>query len=65
MRYLDVNSTNLFNSPYYYLRQNDLVYVEPNRARSTQSESNQRLPLFLAGLSVIATLASLIIVIEK
>jgi polysaccharide export outer membrane protein len=65
MRYMDVNSTSLFNSPYYFLRQNDLVYVEPNRARSTQSESNQRLPLFLAGLSVVATLASLIIVIEK
>jgi protein involved in polysaccharide export with SLBB domain len=65
MRYIDVNSTTLFNSPYYFLRQNDLVYVEPNKARSTQSESNQRLPLLLGGISVLATLASLIIVIEK
>ncbi|SHF91765.1 polysaccharide export outer membrane protein [Salegentibacter echinorum] len=27
--YIDMTETDLFDSPYYYLKQNDLVYVEP------------------------------------
>lgn len=65
MHYMDVSSTDLFNSPYYYLRQNDLVYVEPNKPRAQQSEYNPRLPIYLAGASVLVSLASLIILIAK
>jgi len=28
---MNLNSKELFNSPYYYLRNNDVVYVEPNK----------------------------------
>ena len=31
--FLDMTETDLFNSPYYYLKQNDIVYVEPTYAR--------------------------------
>lgn len=65
MYYLDVNSTTLFNSPYYYLKQNDLVYVEPNRAKAAQSEYDPRLPVILTGASVLTSLVSLIILIAK
>ncbi|MDT0644572.1 polysaccharide biosynthesis/export family protein [Zunongwangia sp. F363] len=27
--YIDMTDSDMFNSPYYYLRQNDIVYVEP------------------------------------
>jgi len=30
---LNLNSSELFTSPYYYLRSNDIVYVEPSRTR--------------------------------
>lgn len=30
---IDMTETDLFDSPYYYLKQNDLVYVEPTYAR--------------------------------
>jgi len=30
---LDLNSSDLFTSPYYYLQSNDVVYVEPNKAK--------------------------------
>ena len=30
---LDLNSSDLFTSPYYYLQSNDIVYVEPNKAK--------------------------------
>jgi protein involved in polysaccharide export with SLBB domain len=65
MAYLDVNSTALFNSPYYYLRQNDMVYVEPNKAKAAQSEFDPRLPVILTGASVLTSLVSLIILIAK
>jgi polysaccharide export outer membrane protein len=37
----DLRSSDIFTSPYYYLQQNDVVYVEPNRARAGQSGINQ------------------------
>jgi polysaccharide export outer membrane protein len=31
--YIDMTESDLFDSPYYYLKQNDLVYVEPTYSR--------------------------------
>lgn len=39
--HLDLNSSEIFNSEFFYLRQNDLVYVEPNKARSTANNAAQ------------------------
>ena len=33
----DLRSSDIFNSPCYYLQQNDIVYVEPNKAKAEQS----------------------------
>lgn len=56
-RRIDLNSTDLLTSPYYYLQSNDVVYVEPNKARiSASSRSQQLLPAILSGLSFIAIL---------
>lgn len=41
MRYLDLRNSEIFDTPYYYLQQNDIVYVEPNKRKSQQSEINQ------------------------
>jgi len=52
---LNLNSSELLNSPYYYLRSNDIVYVEPNKARvAGSSRSTQILPIVLSGLSFAA-----------
>ncbi|MBQ9144239.1 MAG: hypothetical protein IJX60_04755, partial [Paludibacteraceae bacterium] len=45
-------SDEVFASPYFYLQQNDVVYVEPNQARTT---SNQSISLWL---SLVGTLSS-------
>jgi polysaccharide export outer membrane protein len=37
----DLRSSDIFTSPYYYLQQNDVVYVEPNKTRAGQSGINQ------------------------
>jgi polysaccharide export outer membrane protein len=50
---LDLNKSDIFNSPYYYLRSNDIVYVEPNKAKiAGSSRSTQLLPIILSSLSV-------------
>lgn len=50
---LNLNSRNVFNSPYYYLKQNDIVYVEPARIRRQESNDFLRfyLPTFTTLLS--------------
>ncbi len=41
VHYLDLRSSDLLQSPYYYLQQNDVVYVEPNNAKTIQARSTQ------------------------
>jgi polysaccharide export outer membrane protein len=50
---LNLNSTELFTSPYYYLKTNDVVYVEPNKSKvATTSRSVQWIPIVLSALSL-------------
>ena len=37
---IDLTSKDVFNSPYYYLQQNDIVYVEPTEKRKRQAYRN-------------------------
>ncbi|MCD8270237.1 MAG: polysaccharide biosynthesis/export family protein [Parabacteroides sp.] len=39
--YHDLRSRDIFQSPDYYLKQNDMVYVEPNRVKAETSVENQ------------------------
>ncbi|HXS36854.1 MAG TPA: polysaccharide biosynthesis/export family protein [Flavipsychrobacter sp.] len=48
---LDLNSRNVFNSPYYYLRQNDIVYVEPAKLRRQQN--NEFLQFYLPTITAL------------
>lgn len=38
---IDLRSKDLFNSPAYYLQQNDVVYVQPNKTRAGQASVNE------------------------
>ena len=38
---VDLRSTDLFNSPAYYLQQNDIIYVTPNKVKAGQSTINE------------------------
>ena len=39
--WVDIRSKDIFNSPVYYLKQNDVVYVQPNKVRAGQSTINE------------------------
>lgn len=54
---LDLNSSKLLQSPYYFLKSNDVLYVEPGVARAASSSLvQQRLPVILSGLSLLIIL---------
>ncbi|OSZ81871.1 hypothetical protein CAP35_00960 [Chitinophagaceae bacterium IBVUCB1] len=52
---LNLNSRTVFSSPYYYLKQNDIVYVEPARIR--RQESNDFLRFYLPTIMTVITSA--------
>ncbi len=57
VRRIDLNSSTFFMSPYYYLKSNDIIYVEPNNARiASASRSQFLLPIIFSGLSFAAIL---------
>jgi polysaccharide export outer membrane protein len=37
---LNLDSKSVFTSPYYYLKNNDVIYVQPNRARTTSDDAS-------------------------
>jgi polysaccharide export outer membrane protein len=57
---LNLNSAAVLTSPYYYLQQNDVVYVEPNKIRQDNSKYNQNSAFKLSVVSTIVSAASII-----
>lgn len=52
---LNLNSKDFFQSPYYYLKSNDVIYVEPSKAKiAAATRTSQFLPVLLSGLSFAA-----------
>lgn len=62
---LNLNDAELLSSPYYYLQQNDAIYVEPNKIRKDNSKYNQnnafKLSMASAIISASSVIASLVI----
>jgi polysaccharide export outer membrane protein len=48
---IDLTKPDVFFSPVYYLQQNDIVYVQPNKTKAGSSTYNQNLSLFVSLLS--------------
>lgn len=61
----DLNRSDLFVSPYYYLQQNDVIYVEPNQPKQKNSRYSQQdsfnVSLFSAIVSTASVIVSLVI----
>jgi len=57
---LDLSSKDVFESPYYYLHQNDVVYVEPNMKKKKSAERDPMVMTYIStGLSVLSVLSSM------
>jgi len=58
---INLNSKDLLNSPYFYLKNGDVLYAEPNRARvASATNSRQVLPIILSGLSFVAIILDMV-----
>lgn len=58
---LNLNDANLIYSPYYYLRQNDVLYVEPNKAKAQNSDVGSMTSLFFSATSIMISMANLLL----
>ena len=62
---LDLNSAETIISPYYWLQQNDIVYVTPNKAKARNSDIGNSTSLWFSATSILVSLASLLVTIFK
>ena len=62
---LNLNDANIINSPYYYLQQNDIVYVEPNKVKAQNSAIGSSTSLIFSSLSILTSIASLVVTILR
>ncbi len=58
---LNLNDANIVTSPYYYLQQNDVVYVEPNNVKAQNSKVGTVTTLWLSGIGTLISLTSLLV----
>lgn len=62
---LDLNDANIVNSPYYYLQQNDILYVEPNKIKAQNSTIGSMTSLWLSATGVLVSVATLLVSIFR
>lgn len=58
--YLDLTDPEVIQSPYYYLQQNDVVYVEPNKAQRQSASYNRNAGIYISIASVLVSVAVLL-----
>lgn len=57
---LNLNDTSVLTSPYFYLKQNDAIYIEPNSIRKANSKYNQNNSFKISVISTIVSACSVI-----
>ncbi|MGY0425858.1 MAG: polysaccharide biosynthesis/export family protein [Polaribacter sp.] len=57
---VDLRSNKILTSPVFYLQQNDIVYVEPNKAKIQSASYNQNTGLFISIGAVLISLISIL-----
>ena len=57
---VDITRSDFINSPYYYMKQNDVIYVSANETVGRQSRLNPNASLYLSMASIIVTILALV-----
>jgi len=65
IEYLDLTSKDIFTSPAFYIRQNDAIYVKPNKYKAQAGEINQNRSFYLSLIGTAISVATLIVTITK
>lgn len=62
---LNLNDSHILQSPYYYLQQNDILYVTPNKVKAKTSDISSSTTIWFSVVGTLVSLASLIITLAK
>ena len=62
---VNLKTADIFSSPVYYLSQNDVVYVEPNKTQAKQSSIGASTGVILSSIGLIISMTALIITIMQ
>ena len=65
IHYFDLKDPNILTSPYFYLQQDDVVYVTPNKYKAQAGEINQNRSFYISLVSVAVSVATLLVTITK
>lgn len=58
---LNMNDANLINSPYYYLQQNDIIYVQPNSVKAKNAGIGPSTTLWFSFIGIVTSISSLLV----
>ena len=58
---LNLNNAEIVTSPYYYLKQNDILYVTPNETKAKNSDIGNSTTLWFSATSILVSIASLLV----
>lgn len=62
---LNLNDANIISSPFYYLQQNDIIYVEPNKAQARSSYFSTSTGMWFSLTSALMSVTTFIIALSK
>ena len=62
---LNLNDADIIVSPYYYLQQNDVVYVTPNKTKAKHAGISNSTTIWFSVVGTLVSLVSLIVTIAK
>lgn len=62
---LNLNDASLLTSPYFYLQQNDILYVSPNKTAARNSDIGNSTTLWFSATSILVSIASLLVTILR
>lgn len=63
--HLNLNDADITQSPYFYLQQNDVIYVKPTKAKVRTNTFNSNASMWITILSVLTSISTLVIAITK
>ena len=58
---LNLNKVDIVNSPYYYMQQNDILYVTPNKTKAKNSDIGQSTSLWFSGTSILVSMVNILV----
>jgi len=60
-QYINILDANFINSPYYYIKQNDVIYVTPNNTRKNSSSFGPQTNILISVASIIVGVLAIIV----